>query len=188
MDVLVSHGERNDGIGELSREKHSPSRMAPELIAGVAFPEEGTVSEKSNREVVDRYARAAVERDADTLDQLRHPDYVSEYPQSGERIRGPRNARAILDNYPGGVPPAANVLVKGSEDQWVATPVGTLLRIIGTGDVYTALFTAVYPGDARPWHMMGIFELRDSKVAKETIVFGAPFDPPAWRSKWVERM
>ena len=88
----------------------------------------------------------------------------------------------------GGVPPAANVLVKGSEDQWVATPVGTLLRVIGTGDVYTALFTVVYPGDARPWHMMGIFELRDGKVARETIVFGAPFDAPAWRAQWVERM
>ena len=86
------------------------------------------------------------------------------------------------------MPPAANVLVKGSEDQWVATPVGTLLRVIGTGDVYTALFTAVYPGDPRPWHMMGIFELRDGKVARETIVFGAPFDAPAWRAQWVERI
>ena len=146
------------------------------------------MSEKSNREVIDRYARATVERDLDTLDQLRHADYVSEYPQSGERIRGPQNARAILDNYPGGVPPAANVLVKGSEDQWVATPVGTLLRVIGTGDVYTALFTVVYPGDPRPWHCMGILELHDGKVAKETIVFGAPFDAPGWRSQWVERM
>lgn len=113
------------------------------------------MSETSNRQVIDRYVRASVERDLDAQDELRHADYVSEYPQSGERIRGPQNARAILDNYPGGVPPAANVLVKGSEDQWVATPVGTLLRVIGTGDVYTALFTVVYPGDARPWHMMG---------------------------------
>jgi len=149
---------------------------------------EGSVSEKSNREVVDRYVRAIVGRDLDTQDQLRHPDYVSEYPQSGERIRGPRNARTILENYPGGVPPSANVLVKGSEDQWVATPVGTLLRVIGTGDVYTALFTVVYPGDTLPWHVMGIIELRDGKCAKETIVFGAPFDAPAWRSQWVERM
>ena len=146
------------------------------------------MSETSNRQVIDRYVRASVERDLDAQDQLRHADYVSEYPQSGERIRGPRNARAILDNYPGGVPPAETVVVKGSEDQWVVTPVGTVLRVVGTGDVYTALFTVAYPGDSRPWHMMGIFELRDGKVAKETIVFGAPFDAPAWRAQWVERM
>ncbi|HEY8656773.1 MAG TPA: nuclear transport factor 2 family protein [Candidatus Limnocylindria bacterium] len=146
------------------------------------------MSEATNREVIDRYGRATVARDLDTLDQLRHRDYISEYPQSGERIRGPQNARAILDNYPGGVPPAETVVVKGSEDQWVVTPVGTVLRVVGTGDVYTALFTVAYPGDSRPWHMMGIFELRDGKVAKETIVFGAPFDAPAWRAQWVERM
>lgn len=146
------------------------------------------MSEKSNREVVERAVRAVVERDLDTLDQLRHQDYVEEWPQSGERIRGSKNARAILESYPGGLPPAEKVALKGGEDQWVVTPVGTLLRITGTGDVYTAFFTAVYPGDPRPWHCMGIVELRDGKVAKQTVVFGAPFDPPAWRSKWVERM
>lgn len=146
------------------------------------------MSEKSNREVVERYMQAIVERDLDAQDQLRHPDYVSDYPQSGERIRGPKSARAILDNYPEGLPPAKKVAVKGGEDRWVATPVGTLLRITGTGDVYTAYFTAVYPGDTRPWHCMGIVELRDGKVAKEVIVFGAPFDAPAWRAQWVERM
>jgi hypothetical protein len=146
------------------------------------------VSEKSNREVVERCIRAVVERDLDMLDQLRHPDYVEEYPQSGERIRGIKNARAILETYPGGLPPAEKVVVKGGEDQWVTTPIGTLLRITGTGDVYTALFTAVYPGDPRPWHVMGILELRDGKVAKATLVFGAPFEAPAWRAQWVERM
>lgn len=146
------------------------------------------MSETSNREVVERYMQAIVERDLDVQDRLRQADYVADYPQSGERVRGAKNARAILENYPGGLPPAKKVVVKGSEDQWVTTPVGTLLRVIGTGDVYTTLFTAVYPGDPRPWQCMGILELRDSKVAKETIVFGAPFDAPAWRAQWVERM
>jgi SnoaL-like domain len=147
-----------------------------------------TVSEKSNREIIERYIRAVIEQDLDVQDELRHADYVSEYPQSGERIRGPQNARAILDNYPSGAPPAENVVVKGSEDRWVATPVGTLLRITGTGDVYTGLFTAVYPGDPRPWHCVAVAELHDGKVLKETIIFGASFDPPAWRAQWVERM
>jgi hypothetical protein len=35
--------------------------------------------------------------------------------------------------------------------------------------------------------MMSLIELRSGKVAKTIDVFGAQFDPPAWRSKWVER-
>jgi len=60
------------------------------------------VSEKSNREIVERYIRAIIEADFDTQDRLRHADYVSEWPQSRERVRGTANARAILDHYPGG--------------------------------------------------------------------------------------
>ena len=148
------------------------------------------MSEKSNREVVERYIRAIMERDFDAQDRLRHADYVQEFPQSGERTRGAANARAILDNYPGGLQ-GGRVETKalhGSEDRWVTTPVGTLLRITGTGDVYTALFTATYPGDDRVWHIAGFLELRDGKVLKETAIFGAAFDAPAWRAKWVERM
>ena len=142
----------------------------------------------TNREVAERYARAIVERDLDAQDQLRHPDYVSEYPQSGERIRGAANVRAILEHFPGGIPSGEVAKLHGGEDHWVSTPVGTLLRVEGTGDVYTVLATAFYPGEDRPWHVTNVTELRDGKVLKETVIFGAPFDPPAWRAQWVERM
>jgi len=33
-----------------------------------------------------------------------HDDYVEEYPQSGERIRGKQTARTVNENYPGGLP------------------------------------------------------------------------------------
>ena len=58
------------------------------------------MGEQNNRDVVERYARALVDKDWDTLTQLRHPDYVSELPQSGERIRGRANARAVDEHYP----------------------------------------------------------------------------------------
>jgi ketosteroid isomerase-like protein len=146
------------------------------------------VSEKTNREIIERYVRAVIEQDLEVLRELRHADYVAEWPQSGERIRGAANAHAINANYPGGLPPTEHAVVKGEEDRWVTTPVGTLLRITGTGDVYTGLFTVVYPGDPRPWHCVAVAELRDGKVLKETLIFGAPFDAPAWRAQWVERM
>jgi len=47
---------------------------------------------------------------------------------------------------------------------------------------------AIYPGDTRVWHSVVLVELRDGKVLKETAIFGAPFDAPAWRAKWVEPM
>jgi hypothetical protein len=146
------------------------------------------VSGPSNREVIERYIQAIVDRDFDEQDRLRHPGYVSEYPQSGERIRGPANARAILDNYPGGLGKVERGMVVGSEDRWVPTPAGTLLRVTGAGDVYTGLFTIGYPGQDRPWHVAVVVEVRDAKVFRETAIFGEPFDPPAWRAEWVERM
>jgi ketosteroid isomerase-like protein len=145
------------------------------------------VSERSHHEVVQRYAKALVDHDFDTMDELRHRDYVWEYPQSGERIRGTANVRAIMENYPRR-PEITHSAVIGSEDHWVPTPVGTLLRVMGTGDVYTILSRFTYPGDSRPWHLASVIEMRDGKVFKETTIFGAAFDAPEWRAKWVERM
>ena len=157
-------------------------------LVGVATPgEEGSVSERSNREVIERYAKAHVDHDYDAMDELRHADYVCEYPQSGERIRGTANVRAIMENYPS-KPEITTASVIGSEDKWISTPVGTLLKIMGTGDVYTTLSRFMYPGDSRPWHQASVIELRDGKVVKETTIFGAAFDPPQWRARWVERV
>lgn len=142
----------------------------------------------TNREVIERYGRAITERDEETMAQLRHPDYVAEWPQSGERIRGSANARAIDENYPGGLGVAAEQRILGSEDRWVVTPVGMLLRVTGTGDSYSVHFTATYPGTDRPWQIAAFVELRDGKVQKETVIFGAPLEAPTWRSQWVERM
>ena len=60
------------------------------------------MAERTNEEVVRAYLRAIVENDADAMAALRDPDWYVDYPQSGERIRGHRNERAIADNYPGG--------------------------------------------------------------------------------------
>jgi hypothetical protein len=146
------------------------------------------MSDLSNRDVVERYGRALIDRDWDTLDQLRHSLYVSEWPQSGERILGKANARAIDERYPTARGPLEKKGIHGGDDRWVVTPVGTLLRITGSGDMYSAHFTAAYGDDPRPWHIAAFVELRDGKVVKETIIFGAPLDAPAWRAQWVERM
>ena len=114
------------------------------------------------------------------------PDMVTEYPQSGERIRGWANMRAVAENYPGGLPKDMAGKVIGSEDKWVVGPSFNVLRIEGSGDVYTLVGSATYP-DGTTWQIISLVELRSGKIVKSTELYGAPFEPPEWRAKWVER-
>lgn len=145
------------------------------------------MAQRSNRQVVERYVEAMVARDLDEQAEVCAPDLVVEYPQSGERIRGWANVRAAHENYPGGLPKDVSGKVHGSEDRWVVGPSFNILRIEGTGDVYTLVGSATYP-DGKTWQVMSLIELRSGKIAKTTEVYGEPFEPPEWRSKWVERM
>src|SRR5947209_16312875 len=96
---------------------------------------------------------------------------VIEYPQSGERIRGWANIRAVAENYPGGLPKDVAGKVHGSEDKWIVGPSFNVLRIEGTGDRYTLLGSATYP-DGKTWQFMSLVELRSGKIAKTTDVYG----------------
>lgn len=142
---------------------------------------------KTNRQVVERYVEGLIARDLDIQAEVCASDMVIDYPQSGERIRGWANVRAVHENYPGGLPKDVDGKVVGSEDRWVMGPSFNVLRIEGTGDVYTVIGSAKYP-DGLTWQVMSLLELRSGKIAKTTEVYGAPFDPPAWRSRWVERI
>src|SRR5437867_3851806 len=141
----------------------------------------------TNREVVERYVDALRARDLDLQAEVCAEDMVVDYPQSGERIRGWANVRAVHENYPGGLPQEFAGKVVGSEDKWVVGPSFNVLRIEGTGDTYTLYGSARYP-DGNTWQVMSLVELRAGKIAKTIEVYGAPFDAPAWRSKWVERI
>jgi len=144
------------------------------------------LAQKTNREVVQRYVDALVARDLDAQAEVCAADMVTEFPQSGERFRGWANIRAVAENYPGGLPKNISTKVIGGEDKWVAAgPSYHILRIEGTGDVYTIIGSATYP-DGATWQVMSLVELHAGKIAKTTELYGAPFDAPEWRSKWVE--
>ena len=100
---------------------------------------------------------------------LVHEDFVQEWPQSGERVRGKEACLNIARNYPGG-PPRIQ-----------------LGRISGEGDHWVVEATARYP-DGVDYHVVAIFELRDGKVARETDYFGPAYPAPEWRRQWVESM
>jgi len=96
---------------------------------------------------------------------LRHDDVVIDIPQSGERIRGRDNMRAMQDAYPG-------------------PPQFTLRRIVGSGKVWIVELTGDYNG--RIYHVANILEFRDGKIARETRYYAEPFEAPTWRAQWVE--
>lgn len=148
------------------------------------------MAELTNREVVERFAEAMKVGDLDHAWQYLAEDVVEDYPQSGERIRGRVNRRAVVENYPGradrpSAPGTVGVVV--GDDQWVMTPTMSLLRLNGSGERFTATGEIVYPDGSR-WHIVQLIELRGGKIAKLITYFAAPFDPAPYRAGFVERI
>lgn len=148
------------------------------------------MAELTNREVVERFVQAMKVEDLDRAEQYLAEDVVEDYPQSGERIRGRANRRAVVENYPGR---AESVIHPGEvrtvvgDDHWVMTPTMSLLRLAGSGERFTATGEIVYPNRER-WHIVQLIELRGGKIAKLTTYFAAPFEPAPYRAPFVERM
>ena len=45
-----------------------------------------------------------------------------------------------------------------------------------------------YYGGGQVFTVLVNFELRDGKIWRDTRYYAQPFDAPAWRAQWVERM
>jgi hypothetical protein len=95
-------------------------------------------------------------------------DVVMEWPQSGERIVGNANRREIYARMP-------------------TLPVITPRRVTGRGDQWV-LEAGLDYGDGAPYHGVFVFEMRDASIARGYSYWSQPFEAPAWRAPWVERM
>jgi hypothetical protein len=141
----------------------------------------------SSREVLDQYVKAVTAGDQAALARTRHPEFVETWPQTAERVRGRENMRAIDEHFAGRPTQGEPLKVVGSEDRWVMTPHMTVLRVEGTGDVYTLVLKALYPPSST-WYLTSIVQLKDSLVWRATTFFAEASDAPAWRSHWVEHL
>ncbi len=141
----------------------------------------------TNEELVKRYAEAMVAHDFDTLEKLRHPEWCSVWPQSGEVLRGNDTDRAMMAAYPGGMPRFEPKRLLGSEDRWAVSPLGGVYRVAGEGENWWGEWRMTYP-DGRMWFTIDLIELRDGKVWRETTYWAEPFEAPEWRSHFVERL
>jgi SnoaL-like domain len=123
----------------------------------------------------DAEVRAALERhwavsgqdDPVTVHEIYRDNVVVEYPQSGERIIGRANLQSLRAAYP-------------------AKLTFAIRRISGSGDLWVTEYVITY--GEKPVNTVSIMEFQDGKVVRETLYFADPFDPPAWRSRWVQLM
>lgn len=143
---------------------------------------------KDSRAMFERWVRAIADRDFATLEEMVHPDVVTDYPQSGERFVGFAAMRAQLERYPGGVPSADEMpraaTVIGGEERWAISPGYTVLPLAGP-QRYTTISRAKYP-DGSLWWVVSIVELRDGKIYHADTYFAPDFEPPEWRRDMVE--
>jgi hypothetical protein len=123
------------------------------------------MQEHEVRELVDRLLAAmdpALEYEA------RHEEFTVEFPQSGERMDRD-GLRRLQEHFPDGAPRI------------------TVRRLTGSGDVWFGESFIQYR-DGKAAHGVARIEFRDGKIYRETRYYAEPFDPPAWRADWVEKI
>jgi SnoaL-like domain len=102
--------------------------------------------------------------DPDRAHAMYHDHAVLEFPQSGERFVGVDNLKVWRANYPSSTT-VEFAEVRGRDDLWIAE-----IRI---------------RYDDGPWNYgVSILELREDKIARESIYVAEGFDPPEWRAQW----
>lgn len=108
---------------------------------------------------------------AELLQEYATDDFVGEWPQSGERLSKDA-ARQIDESY---------------EEQSGTSPTFSYRRMLGGGNIFVVEGTIDY-GDGVPVSYVGVGELRDGKISRMTEYFANPFEAPAWRAPYVEKM
>ena len=123
---------------------------------------------QENKKIVEGFWAAMQTNDFKAASEFLHDDYILEWPQSGERIRGRANFVAINENYP----------VHG---RWEFT----IGRILADGDEVISdvdVTDGVVRGRA-----ITFSTIRDGKIFRQTEFWPDPFEAPTWRAQWVEK-
>ena len=118
--------------------------------------------------VIDRYWEAVRERDLEAVRACVTDDFVEDWPQSGERIRGIDDWHRMATAHP-------------------TYPSVTPVRTVGEGDLWVTEALFDY-GGGDPWRVCAILELSGERIARVTEYFGAPFEVPEWRAGMTERI
>jgi ketosteroid isomerase-like protein len=130
--------------------------------------EAATVSQESQGEI-ERFWQMMNTNDFAAVGRLLHDDFLLEWPQSGERIRGAENYVTMNERYPAAGP-------------WRFT----VNRVVG-GEGSGASDVTVTDGK-RVDRAVTFFVLRDGRIWRMTEYWPEPFPPADWRRPLVEAL
>lgn len=117
------------------------------------------------RAFFERFIAALNARDFATVEQMTHPEFIGDSPQSGERSRGYKSWEIQLSQYPGAddiVTEVADSGIIGGDERWAISPAYTVVPLASSNE-YTTLLRARYP-DGSWWRIVSHVELRDEKL------------------------
>ncbi len=124
----------------------------------------------------------------DALEELFHPEFVADSPQSGERSHGFAGFRAQIENYPGGHEQRSErrviAIQNGGEERWAITPNYTVVPLANPNE-YTALTRTRYP-DGSMWWIVLLVTLRDGLLFRIESYFAPDLSPEQLRGDTVE--
>ena len=119
----------------------------------------------ATRTAIEEHWRASELGDNEAEHALYAEDALLDYPQSGERFRG----RTMIAAQRGGHPADRHF---------------TVLRIVGTGDLWVSECIITY--DGVPTYSVSVMEFAHEQVVHETQYFADTFSAPAWRAALAE--
>jgi ketosteroid isomerase-like protein len=163
-----------------------PAGADQEQEVGVAI--QSIATKRSRHDLVLRLFEIINTGDYDHFDEVQHPDCVTDYPQSGERVLGLRNFTNVMKNYPGGrlnVSSKDRLLVGGDEGGYLLTPMFTAVKVDDVGNRMVASVRTRYP-DGSDWYIIALLTFREDKMAKQVLYFAPVFEAPEWRQRWVQ--
>jgi len=122
---------------------------------------------QTSKQIVEGFWAAMQTNDFKAAGEFLHDDYLLEWPQSGERIRGRDDFVAINAQYP-------------AHGRWEFT----VHRILAEGEeVVSDVSVTDSVIQAR---VITFSTVREGKIFRQTEFWPDPFEAPAWRAQWVE--
>jgi ketosteroid isomerase-like protein len=122
---------------------------------------------QDSKQVIEKFWAAMQANDFKRAGELLHDEYVLEWPQSGERIRGRGNFVAVNQNYP-------------AHGRWEFT----IHRLLAEGDEVVS-DVGVNDGVLKA-RVITFSTVRDGRILRQTEFWPDPFEAAAWRTQWVE--
>jgi limonene-1,2-epoxide hydrolase len=124
---------------------------------------------QESKQVVEQFWAAMQTNDFRLASDLLHDDYYLDWPQSGERIRGRANFVAINENYP-------------AHGRWEFT----IHRILAEDN--TVVSDVEVTDGVIKGRVITFSTIQDGQILQQTEFWPDPFEAPAWRAQWVERI